>query len=366
MKKLTVFFLLVLPLLFSCTNTVKAGFLSSLMSQLDALNNNMGKVGDNIGANYEENGFAGAFSGAMNDLGNANAANEEYRLATIKEFKTSLKNIVCFIPRMLKKAWEKFVDFLGKIRDFFLCDSGDDPAPAPATDPDPAPATDPDPAPATDPDPTPATDPDPIPATDPDPAPATDPDPTPATDPDPAPATEADETTSETEVAESNETTSDSEASENESTEADESNESPKSSGTLNEFTKNFAKSTNMEKKLQFYGAQSTATNDMINHIAVAEVDEDGRNELTEKLMTISDENTEIEQVILNDIHSNLNSDSTDELDKFISTMKSFSDSERKSLKSITDEVSRLLNERLFSQPDNKQLSERLKELHSL
>lgn len=82
--------------------------------------------------------------------------------------------------------------------------------------------------------------------------------------------------------------------------------------------------------------------------------------------MTISDENTEIEQVILNDIHSNLNSDSTDELDKFISTMKSFSDSERKSLKSITDEVSRLLNERLFSQPDNKQLSERLKELHSL
>ena len=100
--------------------TAHAGFLSSFMKQLDELNKNMGKVGDNLSANYQQGGLAGAFQGAMADLGAANAANEEYRLATIAAFKETLKKIVCFIPNLLKKAWEAFVDFLAKIRDFFL------------------------------------------------------------------------------------------------------------------------------------------------------------------------------------------------------------------------------------------------------
>ena len=100
--------------------TTRAGFLSSFMKQLDELNKNMGKVGDNLGANYQQGGLAGAFQGAMADLGAANAANEEYRKATIAAFKETLKKIVTFIPNLLKKAWEAFVDFLAKIRDFFL------------------------------------------------------------------------------------------------------------------------------------------------------------------------------------------------------------------------------------------------------
>ena len=116
----TVALVLFLSVAFITPSPAQAGFLSSFMKQLDELNKNMGKVGDNLSANYQQGGLAGAFQGAMADLGAANAANEEYRLATIAAFKETLKKIVCFIPNLLKKAWDAFVDFLAKIRDFFL------------------------------------------------------------------------------------------------------------------------------------------------------------------------------------------------------------------------------------------------------
>ena len=145
--------LLILTLVFISTTPVRAGFLSALMKQLDELNNNMGQVGDNLGDNYEQGGLAGAWQGAMTDLNNANEANEEFRKATIAAFKKSLKDFVCFIPNLIKKSWEAFVDFLAKIWDQFLGGSQapSEPAePAPPADPpaeeppaDPAPPADP-------------------------------------------------------------------------------------------------------------------------------------------------------------------------------------------------------------------------------
>jgi hypothetical protein len=378
MKYITLF-LLVFTLLVSFTGDVYGGFLSSLAEQLDALNNNMGQVGANIGANYEEGGLSGAFNGAMGDLGSANEANEEYRKTTIQEFKDDLKKIVSYIPNIVKKAWGKFIDFLAKIRDLFLCNSGNTPADNPPADNPPAdnPPAEEATEVATE---EPATEATEV-ATEEPAAETTD-----VATEEPAaeatevateePAAEATEVATEEPAAETTEVATEEPAAETtdvateepaaETTDVATESNTPPASGTLKGFIKAFEAEPDFDKKLNHYIDQTVATEGMAGTISKSRITEEARIELSEKLMAVSEENTRMEESIASQISSSLNRGSHKELDTFIESTTKLSSTARKATAPLSDNISRILREKMMILEDKELLLNKLNVLENL
>ncbi len=117
-------------------------FLQKFAVQLGKLNENMSKAGENLRNNIAAHKPVSETWKRFNeDLGSANAANEEYRKQTTAAFVQWLKELPLLLPKAIAEIWSRFVEALAK-----LCGGAHHPSPQPQPQPQEQPAAQEEPA----------------------------------------------------------------------------------------------------------------------------------------------------------------------------------------------------------------------------